>query len=194
MAEKDTSARLRKAVRGVPFRILFSHESDICPENNLFLVKRLIQRIDMRNPDPGPKRYTSLAWAAVEGNEDMFEFFLNAGHDDDELSRVRSTISPFQISLTPALRQDAENSTILILLADMKPPLTSSYAPSDPDFMGTALRMARLYYDRFPYILDWSDSSGKTALHVAALKGNEELCRVCVFVVLVLFGSQHSHP
>ena len=42
----------------------------------------------MRNPDTGPKRYTSLAWAVVEGNEDMFEFLLNAGHDDEELSRV----------------------------------------------------------------------------------------------------------
>lgn len=59
----------------------------------------------------------------------------------------------------------------------MKPPLTTLYG-SDPDFMGAALRMARLYYDRYPFILDWSDSSGKTALHVAALKGNEELCRV----------------
>ncbi|KAI0251257.1 ankyrin repeat-containing domain protein [Lactifluus subvellereus] len=144
MAEKDTSARLRKAVR----------------ENNLFLVKRLIQRIDMRNPDPGPKRYTSLAWAVVEGNEDMFEFLLNAGHDDDELSR------------------DSENSTILVLLADIKPPLTSLYASSNPEFMGAALRMARMYYDRYPFILDWSDSSGKTALHVAALKGNEELVRM----------------
>ena len=191
MAEKDTSARLRKAVRGGSFCISFSYDPDIHPENNLFLVKRLIQRIDMRNPDHGPKRYTSLAWATVEGNEDMFEFLLNAGHDDDELSRVWPTMFFFRISLTSARRQDSENSTILILLADMKPPLTSSYGPSDPDFMGAVLRMARLYYDRFPYILDWSDSSGKTALHVAALKGNEELCRVCVFVVFVLFGSQH---
>lgn len=60
-----------------------------CTENNLFLVKRLIQRIDMRNPDPGPKRYTSLAWAAVLGKEETFEYLLNAGHDDQELSRVR---------------------------------------------------------------------------------------------------------
>ncbi|KAH9006967.1 ankyrin [Lactarius hatsudake] len=144
MAEKDTSARLRKAVR----------------ENNLFLVKRLIQRIDMRNPDSGPRRYTSLAWAVVEGNEDMFEFLLGVGHDDDELSR------------------DSENSTILILLADIKPPSTGLYASSDPDYIGSALRMARMYYDRYPFILDWSDSSGRTALHVAALKGNEELVRM----------------
>ncbi|KAI9448180.1 ankyrin [Lactarius indigo] len=144
MAEKDTSARLRKAVR----------------ENNLFLVKRLIQRIDMRNPDPGPKRYTSLAWAVVEGNEDMFDFLLREGHDEEELSR------------------DSENSTILILLADIKPPSTGLYASSDPDFIGSVLRMARTYYDRYPFILDWSDSSGRTALHVAALKGNEELVRM----------------
>jgi hypothetical protein len=54
----------------------------------LFLVKRLIQRTDMRNPDFAPKRYTSLAWAAVLGHEETFEFLLTAGHDDEELSKV----------------------------------------------------------------------------------------------------------
>ncbi|TFY65641.1 hypothetical protein EVG20_g5454 [Dentipellis fragilis] len=144
MAEKDATARLRRAVQ----------------ENNLFLVKRLIQRTDMRNPDPGPKRFTSLAWAAALGHEETFEFLLNAGHDDDELSR------------------DSENNTILILLADLKAPITWSLGTVDPDFMGAALRMARLYYDRYPFILDWSNLQGKTALHTAALKGNEELVRM----------------
>ena len=60
-------------------------------ENNLFLVKRLIKRIDMRNPDPNTKRYTSLAWAAIQGCEETFEFLLSQGHDDEELSKVRST-------------------------------------------------------------------------------------------------------
>jgi hypothetical protein len=41
-----------------------------------------------------------------------------------------------------------------------------------------ATRMARAYYDRYPFTLDWSNSSGKTALHVASLKGNEEFVRV----------------
>jgi ankyrin repeat protein len=68
-----------------------THNAEIYIENNLFLVKRLIERIDIRNPDPGPKRYTSLAWAVAEGNEDMFEYLLNAGHDDEELSRVQAT-------------------------------------------------------------------------------------------------------
>ncbi|KAF9247327.1 ankyrin repeat-containing domain protein [Melanogaster broomeanus] len=146
MAEKDATARLRRAVK----------------QNNLFLVKRLIQMTDMRNPDPAPKRYTSLAWAAVLGHEETFEFLLTAGHDDEELSR------------------DAENSTILMLLADFKPPPANPYSPgpSQVDQMGAALRMARLYYDRYPWILDWSNSQGKTALHMGALKGNEELVRM----------------
>lgn len=69
-------------------------------ENNLFLVKRLIQRTDMRNPDTAPRRYTSLAWAAVLGHEETFEFLLTAGHDDEELSRVRCVSVTSQFSLT----------------------------------------------------------------------------------------------
>ena len=38
--------------------------------------------------------------------------------------------------------------------------------------------MARLYYERFPFVLDWSNVQGKTSLHVAALKGSEEFVRV----------------
>jgi uncharacterized protein len=60
-------------------------------DNNLFMVKRLIQRMDMRNPDPEHKRYTSLAWAAALGHEETFEFLLNSGHDEREPSRVRRT-------------------------------------------------------------------------------------------------------
>lgn len=45
----------------------------------------------MRNPDPGPERYTSLAWAAVLGHEETFEYLLQMGHDDEELSKVRET-------------------------------------------------------------------------------------------------------
>ena len=150
-------------------------------ENNLFLVKRLIQRTDMRNPDPGTKRYTSLAWAAALGHEETFEFLLTAGHDDEELSRVR--ILCIAHASTPGLHpndQDAESNTILMLLADFKPPPPNPYAPgpSQVDQMGAALRMARLYYDRYTWILDWSNAQGKTALHIAALKGNEELVRV----------------
>lgn len=43
----------------------------------------------MRNTDTAPQRFTSLAWAAVLGHEETFEFLLSSGHDDDELSRVR---------------------------------------------------------------------------------------------------------
>jgi hypothetical protein len=68
-------------------------------ENNLFLVKRLIQRTDMRNPDTAPQRYTSLAWTAVLGHDETFEFLLGAGHDDDELSRVWLSNSNLSFSL-----------------------------------------------------------------------------------------------
>ena len=68
------------------------------PENNLFLVNRLIKRTDMRNPDPYNKRYTSLAWAAVLGHEETFEFLLSSGHDDHEYSKVRTFGPPVAAS------------------------------------------------------------------------------------------------
>jgi len=117
----------------------------------------------MRNPDPAPRRFTSLAWAAVLGHEETFEYLLSAGHDDEELSK------------------DSENNTILMLLSDLKPSSsTSPYQsrPPDVDIVGAALRMSKLYYDRYTWILDWSNVHGKTALHVSALKGNEELVRM----------------
>lgn len=135
----------------------------------------------MRNPDSAPRRYTSLAWAAVLGHEETFEYLLTAGHDDEELSKVCLflTSPPYHLHLHREIK-DSENNTILMLLADHKPPATSPYAsrPPNVDIMGAALRMARLYYDRYHWILDWSNVHGKTALHIAALKGNEELVRV----------------
>lgn len=88
MAEKDPTARLRRAVKGKCMHFDSIHFSRFCTENNLFLVKRLIQRTDMRNPDPAPRRYTSLAWAAVLGHEETFEFLLTSAHDEHELSKV----------------------------------------------------------------------------------------------------------
>ncbi|TCD60189.1 hypothetical protein EIP91_010603 [Steccherinum ochraceum] len=116
----------------------------------------------MRNPDPTNKRYTSLAWAAVFGHEETFEFLLSEGHDDREYSK------------------DTENNTILLLLADTRAPVSGPLSPgaSDHDFYSATLRMARLYYDRYPDILDWANVQGKTALHLASMKGNEELVRM----------------
>ena len=48
---------------------------------------RLRYKTDLRNTDE--RRLTSLAWAALSVSEDVFEWLLlDAGHDDDELSRV----------------------------------------------------------------------------------------------------------
>ena len=39
--------------------------------------------------------HTSLSWAAICGNEDMFEWLvIDGGHDDDELSRVSTASAP----------------------------------------------------------------------------------------------------
>jgi uncharacterized protein len=66
-----------------------------------------------------------------------------------------------------------------MLLSDFTPPAINPYEDTVGDIMGAALRMARLYYDRYPQVLDWSNVHIKTALHIASLKGNEELVRVC---------------
>ena len=142
-------------------------------------MKRLVQRTDIRNPDPGSRRYTSLAWAAVLGHEETFEFLLNEGHDDEELSKVRFLGSRPSSPLSTFI-QDVENNTILILLAELRPGSTNPYYSTSghPDLLGAALRMSQLYYNRYPFHLEWSNTQGKSALHVAALKGNEELVRV----------------
>jgi gamma-glutamylcysteine synthetase len=68
-----------------------------------------------------------------------------------------------------------------MLLADQKPAQSSSYISSETEDHSRAyLRMARLYYERYTWVLDWSNTQGKTALHIAALKGNEELVRVSI--------------
>lgn len=80
------------------------------------------------------------------------------------------------------VQQDTDNNTILLLLADAKPSINSPYSSSqsEQEFLSATLRMARLYYDRYPDILDWANVEGRTALHVAALKGKEELVRVSI--------------
>lgn len=93
-------------------------------------------------------------------------------------SVLSSHCVPLCLAYNPTVPQDSENNTILMLLADQKPTAPSSYSTTSEDNTGAHLRMARLYYDRYTWILDWSNVHGKTALHIAALKGNEELVRV----------------
>ena len=54
----------------------------------------------------------------------------------------------------------------------------SQLTPDDTDVQGAVMRMARLYWERFPFITDWANGQGKTALHIAALRGNDEFVRV----------------
>lgn len=73
-----------------------------------------------------------------------------------------------------------------MILADSgPPPQIYSSSASTLDFNSATLRMARLYYDRYQSsilnLLDWSNVQGRTALHLAAIKGNEDLVRVCIY-------------
>lgn len=67
------------------------------------------------------------------------------------------------------------------MLAGVKPSSVtcpSQLAPDDTDIQGAAMHMARLYWERFPFITDWANVQGKTALHIAALRGSDEFVRV----------------
>ena len=84
--------------------------------------------------------------------------------------------------------KDTDNNTILHLLASIPSPPTLSphihllkTSPLFPPIQNPkslseqitcCLRMTNLYYTLFPFLLDWSNSGGKTALHVAAQAGN----------------------
>lgn len=87
-----------------------------------------------------------------------------------------------------ANNQDSDNNTILHLLASVpSPPTLSTHThllrssplfPPRPNLkplseqISISLRMSSLYYTLFTFLLDWSNSGGKTALHVAAQAGN----------------------
>lgn len=67
-----------------------------------------------------------------------------------------------------------------MLLAGLRLGVNTPYSTSRvlDSLQEAALRMARSYFERFPFILDWSNVQGKTALHVASLHGNEEFATV----------------
>jgi hypothetical protein len=140
--------------------------------------------MDLRNTDK--MRLTSLAWAALENNVEVFEWLLlDYGHDDQELSRVS------YICACSNSYQDAEHNTIFHLLAAATAPLAVSphahLLMSSPDFpprppsktpselVHACHRMAEVYYTLFPFLVDWSNTSGKTALHVAAQANNSDI-------------------
>ncbi len=84
-----------------------------------------------------------------------------------------------------------------MILADSGPPPNLYSSPmSTLDFNSATLRMARLYYDRYHAthkdLLDWSNVQGRTALHLAAVKGNEELVRVCTHLCLMMECSDNT--
>lgn len=147
MAERDASLRLRRAVQGLypcSFAHTFVHHA---VENNLFLVKRLIKRTDMRNPDPNAKRYTSLAWAATQGHEETFQYLLSEGHDDDELSKVCYLV--FCIRRCPTIH----SRTLKIIRSSLFWPMGSRLLPRVP------LDLLRLTTTQLTLLFEWQSST-----------------------------------
>lgn len=141
MSLRSPSVRLRQAVQ----------------DDDLSLVMRLRSKTDLRNTDTN--RLTSLAYAALYCAEEVFEWLLlDAGHDEEELSR------------------DTDNSTILHMLASLPAPVTPK-KKKVAEIHKAAVRMCNMYWDAFPYLMDWSNAGGKTALHIAAQSGNVEFVK-----------------
>lgn len=93
-ASSQTTCRPQPSVARPPSRARYV-SSDRPPwmltsgmvDNNVSLLQRLQHKTDLRNTDEN--RLTSLSWAAMEGNIEVFEWLLlDYGHDDQELSRV----------------------------------------------------------------------------------------------------------
>lgn len=154
-------------------------------DNNLFLVRRILARIpDIRNPDPGPSRYTSLAWSVLCVHEEIFMYLLESGHDDEDLSRVSFEELVWFLPQPPIhqawQKQDSEDNTILCLLAGVHPNQPNPYSPtmSPQDTSTSLVRMLTAYHARFPFLLDWTNVRGKTPLHLASIVGNVAIAEV----------------
>ncbi|KAJ9106181.1 hypothetical protein QFC21_001324 [Naganishia friedmannii] len=143
------------SLRDPSFRLRLAKPST---ENNLSLVQRLQRKTPLRNTDS--QRLTSLAWAALSGAEETFEWLLLvAKHDDKELSR------------------DQEHGTILHLLASLPSPLSPTTSKKTVDLQKAAVGLTVLYWEAFPHLIDWENASGKTALHMACQSGNVDLVK-----------------
>jgi hypothetical protein len=112
--------------------------------------------------------------------------------------------------------QDSENSTILHLLASLPSPDVPATEKKRLETYQAAVRMTNMYWDvckstaderhspwsllaklsfmswcsiAVPDLIDWSNSAGKTALHMACQSGNTELVRVSKDRTIVMAAS-----
>lgn len=152
-----------------PSEVSWSCFPELTADNNVPLLSRLQYKYDLRNTDK--RRITSLAWAALELNLEVFEWLLlDYGHDDHELSRDSAHNTIFHLlAAAPAPPALSPNAEIWAGAPDFPPrPQTRPQA----ELTDICPRMTEVYYTLFPFLLDWSNNRGETALHVAAQADN----------------------
>ncbi|CAG8573690.1 15758_t:CDS:2 [Dentiscutata heterogama] len=134
-------------------------------EGNLHLVKRLIAKTNMQNPDP-VNGWTTLMYATRYGHDRVVEYLLNNGHEEIELSR------------------DFDNNTILMVASQynfieiMKMYIT--VFPNSVNMVNKQGQTALIYASKYGNLdpiklllengadINQTDFEGNTALHYAA--------------------------
>ncbi|CAB4432144.1 unnamed protein product [Rhizophagus irregularis] len=149
MPIEDPRLRLRRAAR----------------EGNLDLIKRLLAKTNMQNPDP-ENGWTTLMYATSCRHDYVVEYLLQQGHEDLELSR------------------DFENNTILMIAAKYNSlEILKIYAtlfPSSVNMVNKQGQTALIFASKlgnldaikllleFDADINQTDFDGNTALHYAA--------------------------
>ncbi|KAF2455374.1 ankyrin repeat-containing domain protein [Lineolata rhizophorae] len=149
--------------------------------NDLTLVKRIVHANpeELQNPDFDDKSNTSLHLAAKYGHVEIAEFLIDAGHEDDGISRNTDWDTPLHIAAA------TRNDKVGILLINRFPRCVPWPNKQGLDALMLAARHSTLAL--IPALLSphlpapaspaAHDASGNTALHHAAAWGQTAAMR-----------------
>ncbi|KAL8679771.1 MAG: hypothetical protein Q9186_003987 [Xanthomendoza sp. 1 TL-2023] len=187
----DVPLRLRRAIR----------------LNDLVLVKRIIKNNPdkLQNPDLGDNGNTSLHLAAKLGFLEIAQFLVNAGHEDDAISRNVTWDTPLHLAVEssvpiatllatkfpqciPWKNKQGADAIMLSARTSPSPPTTSTTSPTSPPYPQSLtlqhqptqpLLSTLLHLSPLPTanLLAAADLDGNTALHYASAYGQLKAIR-----------------